>query len=114
MLPLLPGFPGELNQNFSLVGLTLYREQQTISRGGSSIFEVLKQNGIEDPSQYIQFYGLRNYGQLEDGRYATEIVYVHSKLMIVDDRRAIIGSANINDRSLMGDRDSEIGMVIED
>ena len=25
-----------------------------------------------------------------------------------------MGSANINDRSLMGDRDSEIAMVIED
>lgn len=34
--------------------------------------------------------------------------------MIVDDRRMIIGSANINDRSLLGNRDSELAMVIED
>ena len=34
--------------------------------------------------------------------------------MIVDDKRAIIGSANINDRSLLGDRDSELAMVIEE
>ena len=36
----------------------------------------------------------------------TEILYIHSKLMIVDDKNMIIGSANINDRSLLGDRDS--------
>ncbi len=30
--------------------------------------------------------------------------------MIVDDKYAIIGSANINDRSLLGDRDSEIAV----
>ena len=32
-------------------------------------------------------------------------------MMIVDDRVAIVGSANINDRSLLGDRDSEIAVV---
>ena len=30
--------------------------------------------------------------------------------MIVDDRRLIIGSANINDRSMNGNRDSEIAV----
>ncbi|KHG20353.1 Phospholipase D p1 -like protein [Gossypium arboreum] len=34
--------------------------------------------------------------------------------MIIDDRAALIGSANINDRSLLGSRDSEIGVLIED
>jgi len=34
--------------------------------------------------------------------------------MIVDDRVAIIGSANINDRSMLGDRDSEICVLIRD
>ncbi|KDP23433.1 hypothetical protein JCGZ_23266 [Jatropha curcas] len=34
--------------------------------------------------------------------------------MIVDDHLALIGSSNINDRSLLGSRDSEIGVVIED
>ena len=33
--------------------------------------------------------------------------------MIVDDRYVIAGSANINDRSLNGNRDSEVCMVIE-
>lgn len=34
--------------------------------------------------------------------------------MMVDDRYMIIGSANINDRSLLGSRDSELAMIIED
>ncbi|CAI2169391.1 2838_t:CDS:10 [Funneliformis geosporum] len=46
--------------------------------------------------------------------YVTEEVYIHSKLMIVDDRFVICGSANINDRSQLGNRDSEIAIIIED
>jgi len=34
--------------------------------------------------------------------------------MIIDDHMAICGSANINDRSLLGQRDSEVGIVIND
>lgn len=41
-------------------------------------------------------------------------VYVHSKLLIVDDEVALIGSANINDRSMRGTRDSELAAVIRD
>ncbi|KAJ3807520.1 phospholipase D/nuclease [Lentinula aff. lateritia] len=36
------------------------------------------------------------------------------KLMIVDDRRVIMGSANLNDRSQKRDSDSEIAFVVED
>lgn len=32
--------------------------------------------------------------------------------MIVDDNKAILGSANINDRSMRGTRDSEIAVMI--
>jgi hypothetical protein len=38
------------------------------------------------------------------------MVYVHSKGMIVDDEYVIIGSANINQRSMEGIRDTEIAM----
>ena len=31
-----------------------------------------------------------------------DLIKVHTKLMIVDDLKVIIGSANINDRSMMG------------
>lgn len=34
--------------------------------------------------------------------------------MIVDDRRVIMGSANLNDRSQKGNGDSEIALVVED
>ncbi|THU96802.1 phospholipase D/nuclease [Dendrothele bispora CBS 962.96] len=46
--------------------------------------------------------------------YVSELLYIHSKVMIVDDRRVIMGSANINDRSQKGDGDSEIALVVED
>ena len=35
-------------------------------------------------------------------------VYVHSKLMVVDDDYLVCGSANINQRSMAGERDTEI------
>ena len=38
------------------------------------------------------------------------MIYVHSKLLIVDDAYVITGSANINQRSLDGDRDSELAI----
>ena len=44
----------------------------------------------------------------------TEQVYIHSKLLIADDCTAILGSANINDRSLEGDRDSELAVIVHD
>ena len=46
--------------------------------------------------------------------YVTEQLYIHCKMLIVDDRKVIIGSANLNDRSMNGDHDSEIALVIED
>ncbi|GAM89123.1 hypothetical protein ANO11243_071580 [Dothideomycetidae sp. 11243] len=46
--------------------------------------------------------------------FVSEELYVHSKLMIVDDRIVIAGSANLNDRSQLGFRDSEIVAYIED
>lgn len=59
----------------------------------------------DNPQQYIKFYSLRTHGIIYDVPF-TEILYVHSKVMIIDDIKAIIGSANINDRSMNGDRDS--------
>lgn len=38
------------------------------------------------------------------------MIYVHSKGMVVDDEYVIIGSANINQRSMAGSRDTEIAM----
>ena len=38
------------------------------------------------------------------------MIYVHSKMMIVDDEYIIVGSANINQRSMDGTRDTEIAI----
>ena len=38
------------------------------------------------------------------------MIYVHSKMAIFDDEYIIVGSANINDRSLSGNRDTEIAI----
>ena len=37
-------------------------------------------------------------------------IYVHSKMSIFDDEYILVGSANINERSLAGDRDTEIAV----
>lgn len=50
----------------------------------------------------------------EASDYVTEELYIHAKLLIADDRVVIMGSANLNDRSQCGDRDSEIAMLTED
>jgi len=39
-----------------------------------------------------------------------QMIYVHSKMMIVDDAYIIVGSANINERSMSGTRDTEIAV----
>ena len=59
------------------------------------------------------YLSLRTWDELNN-RLVSELIYVHSKLMIVDDRSCLIGSANINDRSLLGNRDSEVALLIED
>ncbi len=65
----------------------------------------------DDWKKYLHFFSLRSHGIIENIP-KTEVLYIHSKLMIVDDKSVIIGSANINDRSMLGSRDSEIGVII--
>jgi phospholipase D1/2 len=69
---------------------------------------------IEACFKYVTLLKLRNCAQRPDGSVVTEQVYVHTKLMIVDDLYALLGSANVNDRSLLGMRDSEIAVLVED
>ena len=112
-LPLLIDLPGRLEHNidFKLIEMFIYK---TISHGDKSLMEILKKDeNIKNPSDYINFYGLRTHRKIR-GVPKTEEIYVHSKIMIIDDDVVVLGSANINDRSLMGSRNSEIAMVIED
>ncbi|KAL9235011.1 hypothetical protein vseg_009814 [Gypsophila vaccaria] len=116
VLPLLPGFQGGMDDSgAATVRALMHWQYRTICRGENSLFHRLRATLGSHSSDYISFYGLRTYGTLsEGGPLVTSQVYVHSKLMIVDDRVTLVGSSNINDRSLLGSRDSEIGVVIED
>nr|XP_056719556.1 phospholipase D2 [Euleptes europaea] len=114
LLPLLPGFEGDMARGGgNSIQAILHFTYRTLCRGDSSIVSRLQAVMGEDWKNYISFCGLRTHGQLR-GQLTTELVYIHSKLLIADDRRAIIGSANINDRSLLGERDSELAVLVED
>lgn len=116
VIPLLPGFQGGVDDGGAAsVRAIMHWQYRTICRGQSSLLHNLYELLGPETHDYISFYGLRAHGQLiNGGPVVTSQVYVHSKIMIVDDRATLIGSANINDRSLLGSRDSEIGVLIED
>eukprot|EP00121_Abeoforma_whisleri_P012815 Awhi_evm1s11833 len=77
-----------------------------------------------NPRDYLTFFCLGNRETEDNSQHAADgesraatiqqtrrfVIYVHSKMMIVDDEYIIIGSANINERSMNGARDSEIAM----
>ncbi|KAI0040774.1 phospholipase D, partial [Auriscalpium vulgare] len=114
VIPLLPGFPFPVDHgDASSVRIILECQNRTIGRGPNSIFARLRQEGI-DPDEYFSVFSLRNWAKLKGDILTTELVYIHGKVCIVDDRLAIIGSANINERSQRGDRDSELAAVIRD
>lgn len=112
-IPLLPGFAGEISET-TTIQLIVKHTLKTLSRdNGFSMFEKLEKVMGEAYFDYIHVFSLRNH-TLINGKPVTEQIYIHSKLMIVDDEKVLIGSANINDRSMLGNRDSEIGVVIND
>ncbi|RZC53097.1 hypothetical protein C5167_011951 [Papaver somniferum] len=104
-------------------------QRRTLEMMYTDITQALKVKGLEaDPRDYLTFFCLGNREVKKEGEYTpTEqpepdtdyiraqearrfMIYVHSKMMIVDDEYIIIGSANINQRSMDGGRDSEIAM----
>lgn len=100
------------------VRLVMHYQRCSIDRGKFSLMKQLEAR-FQDVqiSQYLSFYGLRTFDPAvldAKGRPRTMQIYVHSKLLICDDRVMIIGSANINDRSLSGNRDSEICLRVEE
>ncbi|KAL6847666.1 hypothetical protein ACP4OV_022692 [Aristida adscensionis] len=108
----------------------LHWQKKTMEMMYEIIYRALKEVGLDDkyePQDYLNFFCLGNR-EAEDTpstsggspsasnpqRQARKnrrfMVYVHSKGMIVDDEYVIIGSANINQRSMEGTRDTEIAM----
>ncbi|WYZ41716.1 hypothetical protein EsH8_V_000611 [Colletotrichum jinshuiense] len=115
VIPLMPGFQNTVDeQEGTSVRLILQCQYRSICRGDGSIFARLRAAGIE-PEDYIQFYSLRQWGKIGARNVlVTEQLYIHAKCIIVDDRVALIGSANINERSMLGSRDSELAAVVRD
>lgn len=115
VIPLMPGFQNTVDQqDGTSVRLIMQCQFRSICRGETSIFGRLRAQEIE-PEDYIQFYSLRSWGKIGPSKQlVTEQLYIHAKCMVVDDRVAIIGSANINERSLLGSRDSECAAVVRD
>ena len=71
-----------------MVMLSIY---ESICHGKNSIIGRLASAGVHKPQKYIAFYGLRNWAKFGE-KFITEQVYIHAKMMIVDDRVVIIGS----------------------
>uniref|UniRef100_A0AAY5EQV4 Phospholipase n=1 Tax=Electrophorus electricus TaxID=8005 RepID=A0AAY5EQV4_ELEEL len=112
--PLLPGFEGDIKTGGgSALQAVMHFNYRTMVRGEHSIISQLKREMGDQWMNYISFGGLRTHAELE-GKLVTELIYVHSKMLIADDNTVIIGSANINDRSMLGKRDSEVAVIFED
>uniref|UniRef100_A0A7N6B374 Phospholipase n=1 Tax=Anabas testudineus TaxID=64144 RepID=A0A7N6B374_ANATE len=112
--PLLPGFEGDITTGGgNAIQAVMHFNYRTMIRGEYSIISQLKKEMDDQWMNYISFTGLRTHAELE-GRLVTELIYVHSKMLIADDNTVIIGSANINDRSMLGKRDSEVAVIVED
>ncbi|RWR72420.1 phospholipase D alpha 1-like protein [Cinnamomum micranthum f. kanehirae] len=127
VLPMRP----EGNQESVHEQAILYLQRRTMDMMYSDITKALLRNGLNaSPKEYLSFFCLANQEVKKSGEYIptenlnlrTEggyiraqqarrfMIYVHSKMMIVDDEYIIIGSANINQRSMDGRRDTEIAM----
>lgn len=115
VIPLMPGFQNSVDApDGTSVRLIMQVQYRSICRGEKSIFGRLRAAGI-DPEDRVRFYSLRQWGKIGPRKcLTTEQLYIHAKCMIVDDRSVIIGSANINERSMLGSRDSEVASVVTD
>ena len=112
-LPLIPGFEGE-PENSPTLQIILKHTYASICRNHRlSLTEKLYELMGSEWKNYIGFYSLRNHGLINNVP-KTELIYIHSKLMIIDDTKVLIGSANINDRSMLGNRDSEFAVIIKE
>ncbi|KAK4174526.1 hypothetical protein QBC36DRAFT_38740 [Triangularia setosa] len=89
-------------------------------------FEAAKDRDIGADSRIsLAHYAMANQGRLSEvpwdgdeedevNHWIQEELYIHAKLLIVDDRIAVCGSSNLNDRSQLGYHDSELSIVMED
>ncbi|CAK8540055.1 unnamed protein product [Lathyrus sativus] len=103
----------------------LFWQAQTMQMMYTVVAKELKSMQLNDvhPQDYLNFYCLGNrehFNEESSGtngapvsgayKYRRNMIYVHAKGMIVDDEYVIVGSANINQRSMAGTKDTEIAM----
>ncbi|RKF54655.1 Phospholipase D1 [Erysiphe neolycopersici] len=115
LIPLMPGFQNTVDEpEGTSVRLIMQCQFRSICRGEGSIFGRLKSHGVH-PQDFVQFYSLRSWGRIGPKKVlVTEQLYIHAKAIIADDRVALIGSANVNERSMLGMRDSECAAIVRD
>ena len=112
-IPLLPGFSGTPGESSTMNAVLKHTYKSISNNQGMSLLELLRKKLGDEVDNYIYFFSLRNHGVI-NGVPVTELIYIHSKLLIVDDEKVLIGSANINDRSMKGNRDSEFAVIMEE
>ncbi|KAL7111592.1 hypothetical protein ACP275_05G099200 [Erythranthe tilingii] len=103
----------------------LFWQYNTMQMMYETIYKALVETGLDkeyEPQDYLNFFCLGNRETGDSGKSSGNtpqalsrknrrfMIYVHSKGMIVDDEFVLMGSANINQRSLEGTRDTEIAM----
>ncbi|CAF1710606.1 BnaC03g62540D [Brassica napus] len=103
----------------------LYWQSQTMQMMYDVIARELKSvQSNAHPLDYLNFYCLGKREQFPDHdmpatnvsavtdsyKFKRFMIYVHAKGMVVDDEYVLMGSANINQRSMAGTKDTEIAM----
>lgn len=80
VIPLVPGFPANIDETeATTVRLIMQCQYLSIGRGPHSLLAKLHAAGITQTHEYINFYGLRNWAELNH-QYVTEQVYIHAKV----------------------------------
>ncbi|KAI0259452.1 hypothetical protein BC834DRAFT_630910 [Gloeopeniophorella convolvens] len=105
--------PHSYNDAVSIIERFEHGADALVGRRHDDVADTVGQHALQDRTALADEQWLGNEKEELDS-YVSELSYIHTKLMIVDDRRVIMGSANLNDRSQRGDGDSEIALVVED
>ncbi|KAG7970066.1 hypothetical protein I3843_07G062500 [Carya illinoinensis] len=110
----------------SAVQEILYWQSQTMQMMYNVVAMELKATGHVDshPRDFLNFYCLGNREHIPEERSSGNgvevsdaqkskrfMIYVHAKGMIVDDEYVMVGSANINQRSMAGTKDTELAVA---
>ncbi|KAJ3669517.1 hypothetical protein LUZ60_011467 [Juncus effusus] len=124
----IPMWPEGIPESASVQAI-LDWQRRTMEMMYGDITKALRSKGVQaNPRDYLSFFCLANREMYRSEEYKPTqkpepdtdynraqqsrrfMIYVHAKMMIVDDEYIIVGSANINQRSMDGGRDSEIAM----